>query len=108
VTRPLPPAAQLAALAGDSLWAVGITLAITLPLLLLLPDKRLRSRRWRVVAAAVVGTTMEVAGCCLSPDPMTQTLVPVAKPFALDGWAGTVATVVSWTGWSREPSPTPC
>jgi hypothetical protein len=23
----------------------------------------------------------------------------VAKPFALDGWAGTVATVVSWTGW---------
>ena len=30
--RPLPPAARLAALAGDSLWAIGITLAITLPL----------------------------------------------------------------------------
>jgi hypothetical protein len=97
--RPLPPAARLAALAGDSLWAVGITLAITLPLLLL-PDGRLRSRRWRVVAvAAVAGTTMEVVGWCLSPGPMTQTLEPVAKPFALDGWAGTVATVVSWTGW---------
>ena len=35
--RPLPPAARLAALAGDNLWAVGITLAVTLPLLLL-PD----------------------------------------------------------------------
>ncbi|HET6748976.1 MAG TPA: hypothetical protein VFL71_06930 [Actinomycetes bacterium] len=77
---------------------MGITLAITLPLLL--PDGRLRSRRWRVVAvAAVAGTTMEVVGWCLSPGPMTQTLEPVAKPLALDGWAGTVATVVSWTGW---------
>ena len=42
--------ARLAALVGDSFWAVGITLAITLPLLLL-PDGRLRSPRWRVVAA---------------------------------------------------------
>jgi hypothetical protein len=40
--RPLPPAARLAALAGDSLWAVGLLLAVTLPLLLL-PDGRLRS-----------------------------------------------------------------
>jgi hypothetical protein len=97
--RPLPPAAQLAALAGDSLWAAGILLGITLPLLLL-PDGRLRSPRWRVVvAAAVVGTTMEVVGWVLSPVPMTQTLEPVAKPFALHGAAGTVATVVSWTGW---------
>jgi hypothetical protein len=97
--RPLPPAAQLAALAGDSLWAVGIPLGLTLPLLLL-PDGRLRSRRWRaVVAAAVAGTTMEVAGWVLSPDPLTQTLEPVAKPFPLHGTAGMVATVVSWTGW---------
>ena len=97
--RPLPLAAQLAALAGDSLWAVGITLAITLPLLLL-PNGRLRSRRWRVVVvAAVAGTTLEVVGWVLSPDPMTQTIEPVAKPFALDGWAGTVATTVSWIGF---------
>jgi hypothetical protein len=97
--RPLPPAAQLAALAGDSLWAVGITLGITLPLLLL-PDGRLRSRRWRVVvAASVAATTTEVVGWCLSPSPMTGTLRPVAKPFALDGGPGTVATVVSWVGW---------
>jgi hypothetical protein len=97
--RPLPPAALLAALAGDSLWAVGLTLVITLPLLLL-PDGRLRSRRWRVVAVlAVVGTTMEVVGWVLSPGPMTQTLVPVAKPFPLGGWAGTAAGTISWVGW---------
>ncbi len=97
--RPLPPAARLAALAGDSLWAVGITLAITLPLLLL-PNGRLRSRRWRVVAvAAVAGTTLEVVGWVLSPGPMTQTLVPVAKPFPLGGWAGTAAGIISWVGW---------
>jgi hypothetical protein len=96
--RPLPPVARLAALAGDSLWAVGLTLAVTLPLLLL-PDGRLRSPRWRVVlVVSVAGTALEVVGWVLSPDPMTQTVKPVAKPFALDGWAGTVATTVSWTG----------
>ncbi|HJW60031.1 MAG TPA: hypothetical protein VJ931_10415, partial [Actinomycetota bacterium] len=97
--RPLPPAAELAALAGDSLWAVGICLAITLPLLLL-PNGRLRSRRWRVVAvAAMVGTAMYVVGWVLSPTPMTQTIEPVAKPFPLGGWAGTAAGIISWVGW---------
>ena len=97
--RPLPLAARLAALAGDSLWAVGLALAVALPLLLL-PTGRLRSRRWRiVVVASVAGTAMNVVGWCLSPDPMTQTLRPVAKPFALDGWAGSAATVVHWVGW---------
>ena len=97
--RPLPPVARLAALAGDSLWAVGICLAITLPLLLL-PNGRLRSRRWRLVAvAAVVGTTVELVGWVLSPTLMTQTLVPVAKPFPLGGWAGMAAGIISWVGW---------
>jgi hypothetical protein len=97
--RPLPPAAHLAALAGDSLWAVGLTLAVTLPLLLL-PDGRLRSPRWRpVLVAAVAGTTLQVVGWTLSPDPLTQTLKPVPKPFPLHGLAGTVATTVSWAGW---------
>jgi hypothetical protein len=97
--RPLPPAARLAALAGDSLWAVGITLAITLPLLLL-PDGRLRSPRWRPVAvAAIAGTAMSVVGWSLAPEPMTQTLRPVAKPFPLHGVAGAVAGTVGWIGW---------
>jgi hypothetical protein len=98
--RPLPPVARLAALAGDSLWAVGICLAITLPLLLL-PNGRLRSRRWRVVAvAAVVGTTVELVGWVLSPVPLTQTIEPVAKPFPLPGVAGTVADTAHWVGWA--------
>jgi hypothetical protein len=97
--RPLPPAARLAALAGDSLWAVGITLAITLPLLLL-PDGRLRSPRWRLAAiAAIVGTATTVVGWCLAPNPMTQTLEPVAKPFPLHGTAGAVAYTAHWIGW---------
>jgi hypothetical protein len=43
---------------------------------------------------------MEVVGWVLSPDPLTQTLRPVAKPFALHGVAGTVATTVSLVGWA--------
>jgi hypothetical protein len=31
---------------------------------------------------------------------MTQTPVPVAKPFALGGWAGEAATTVTWVGWA--------
>jgi hypothetical protein len=31
---------------------------------------------------------------------MTQTIRPVAKPFALGGWAGQAATTVSWIGWA--------
>jgi hypothetical protein len=49
--------------------------------------------------AAVAGTTAEVVGWVLSPDPLTQTLRPVPKPFPLHGLAGTVATTVSWVGW---------
>jgi hypothetical protein len=98
--RPLPLAARLAALVGDSFWAIGIALAITLPLLLL-PDGRLRSPRWRVVVVAtVVGAVLNVAGWWLSPGPMTQTLEPVAKPFALAGWAGSAANAATWAGFA--------
>ena len=31
---------------------------------------------------------------------MTQTLEPVAKPFALAGWAGSAATTVTWAGFA--------
>ena len=100
--RPLPPVARLGALAADTLWAVGITLAITLPLLLL-PDGRLRSPRWRLVAAAAIAATaINVIGWCLSSDPMTQTPVPVAKPFALGGWAGEAAATLSWAGFALQ------
>src|SRR6266498_1105697 len=51
--QPLPLAAQLAAVLGQWLWAPAIALGITLPALLL-PDGRLRSPGWRVVAAGSV------------------------------------------------------
>ena len=96
--RALPVVARLAALTGDTFWSFGLTLAVTLPLLLL-PDGRLRSRRWRVVAvAAVAASTVDVVGWTLSPTPLSQTLKPAAKPFPLHGVAGTIATMVSVAG----------
>jgi hypothetical protein len=60
-----------------------------------------RSRRWRVVAlVAIAGTAVNVLAWSLSSEPMTQTIRPVAKPFALGGWAGEAATTVSWIGWA--------
>jgi hypothetical protein len=96
--RPLSPAARLAALVGDSFWALGVALALTLPLLLL-PDGRLRSRRWRIVlVATVAGAVMNVVGWWFDPAPMTQTFEAAAKPFALTGWAGSAAAATHWTG----------
>jgi hypothetical protein len=99
--RPPPLGAMLAAvIIGDSFWAAGIALAVTLPLLLL-PDGRLRSRRWQVVlVATVAGAVMNVIGWWFSPQPMTQTLEPLAKPFGLAGGAGSAATVVHWAGFA--------
>jgi hypothetical protein len=51
------------------------------------------------MVACVAGTAMNVIGWSVSPEPMTNTLAPLAKPFTLDGWAGSAATAVHWTGW---------
>jgi hypothetical protein len=97
--RPVPPVARYLALIGENFWAIGIVLAIILPLLLL-PDGRLRSPRWRPVAvAAIAATAVQIVAACLDPAPTTQTMEPLAKPFALHGWPGTVAAVIGWTGF---------
>jgi hypothetical protein len=94
--RPLPLAAQVAYVVLQTAWAPAITCGITLPLLLL-PDGRLRSRRWRpVVAAAVAAGVVVVVAGILAPEPPEEALFP--NPLALDGTAGTIATVVSWVG----------
>jgi hypothetical protein len=96
--RPLPLAAQLAAVAGEFYWAPAITLGITLPFLLL-PDGRLRSRRWRVVvAAAVTGAFLITVAGALSPGRTAETPLPITNPFGLAGTAGTIATVVTYIG----------
>jgi hypothetical protein len=96
--RPLPLAAQLGALVGEFNWAPAVALGITLPALLV-PDGRLRSRRWRpVAAAAVVGPVLGMVGGSLIPGQLQETVVPVANPFGLAGMAGTVAAVVGFSG----------
>jgi hypothetical protein len=56
--------------------------------------------RWRQVAvASVAGTAATVVGWVLAPDPMTQTIRPVPKPFPLHGVAGTMANTIHWIGW---------
>jgi two-component system, NarL family, sensor kinase len=93
--RPLPLAAQLAATFGDVVWAPAVSLGMTLPLLLL-PEGRLRSRRWRpVVAASLTGALLIVVGA-LRPVQLVST--PLANPLALRGWAGTAAQVADSVG----------
>jgi hypothetical protein len=96
--RPLPLAAQLGALVGEFNWAPAVALGITLPALLV-PDGRLRSRRWRpVAAAAVVGPVLGLVGGSLLPGQLQETVLPIDNPFGLGGAAGVVAAVVGFTG----------
>ena len=96
--RPLPLAAQFGALIGEFNWAPAVALGITLPALLV-PDGRLRSRRWRpVAAAAVAGPIMGMVGGSLIPGQLQETPIPIDNPFALAGVAGTVAAVVGFSG----------
>jgi hypothetical protein len=96
--RPLALAGQVAVVARETSWAPAIALGITLPLLLL-PDGRLRSRRWRlVVADVIVGVTLLVVGGSLGSQELTGGSVPVDNPFALPGVAGTVAMAVAFGG----------
>jgi hypothetical protein len=96
--RPLALAGQVAVVIRETGWAPAIALGITLPFLLL-PDGRLRSRRWRlVVADAVVGVVMFVVGGSLRSGQLTGGPIPIDNPFGLPGVAGRVATVVVFTG----------
>jgi hypothetical protein len=96
--RPLPLAAQLSALVGEFNWAPAVAFGITLPALLV-PDGQLRSRRWRVVAAAAVaGPVLAMVAGSLIPGQLQETVLPIDNPFGLAGVAGTVAAVVGYSG----------
>ena len=111
--RPLPLIAQLVAVVADFGWAPAIALGVTLPALLL-PDGRLRSRRWRVVVAtSVAGVALALVGGTLAPGSLeNQPAVPIANPFGLAGTAGTVAGVVAVIGvllhWASLPAAAAC
>jgi hypothetical protein len=96
--RPLPMLAKLDAIATEYNWAPAIAFGITLPALLV-PDGRLRSPRWRpVAAAAVAGPVLGLLGGTLAPGRLEETVVPIDNPFGIGGVAGTVAAVVGFTG----------
>jgi hypothetical protein len=96
--RPLPLAAKLVVVVGELNWAPAIAYGITLPALLV-PDGRLRSRRWRpVVAAAAVGPVVGVMLGSLAPGRLEETVVPIANPLGLEGASGKVASAVGLIG----------
>jgi hypothetical protein len=79
-------------------WVPAMALGLTLPFLLL-PDGRLRSRRWRlVVADTVVGVVLLMVGRALAPGQLTGGPVPVDNPFALSGVADKLATAAVIAG----------
>jgi hypothetical protein len=94
--RPLPLAAQVAAVFGEFSWAPATVLGVTLPALLV-PDGRLRSRRWRPVAAtSMVAAVLVVVGGGLAPAQLED--LPIANPFGLAGPAGAVAVLLANVG----------
>jgi hypothetical protein len=94
--RPLPLAVQVTYLLVQPLWAPAIACGVTLPLLLL-PDGRLHSRRWRlVVAAAVASPLLVVAAGSLLPGPPEELLFE--NPLALGGVAGKIAAGAAGVG----------
>jgi len=94
--RPLPLAAQAAAVYGEFSWAPATVLGVTLPALLV-PDGRLRSRRWRAVAATgVAAAALVLVGGGLAPARLED--LPIANPFGLAGPAGAVAAMAAGAG----------
>jgi hypothetical protein len=94
--RPLPLLAQVAAVYGEFSWAPATVLGVTLPALLV-PDGRLRSRRWRpVVAAGVASAVLVLVGSGLSPLRLEN--LPIANPFGLAGTPGAVAGFLAGVG----------
>ena len=94
--RPLPLAAQVAAVCGEFNWAPATVLGVTLPALLV-PDGRLRSPRWWPVAARGLAAAVRVVvGGGLAPARLENT--SIANPFGLSGPAGAVAGMLVAAG----------
>jgi hypothetical protein len=105
--RPLPFVAQVAAAFGEYGWAPAIALGVTLPALLL-PNGRLRSRRWRlVVVSSATGAVLAVVAGALAPGPLQE--MGIDNPLGLAGPAGDVAAALTIVGvllhwWSLPPA----
>jgi hypothetical protein len=105
--QPLPLPAKLQAVAEVTLWAPAIALGVTLPALLV-PTGRLRSPRWRVVAAAAIaGPATFVVGALLIPGTTTDTVVPFDNPLGQPGLLGEVAKAMVATGLALHAASLP-
>ena len=105
--QPLPLLAKLQAVAEVTLWAPAIALGVTLPALLV-PTGRLRSPRWRVVAAAAIaGPATFVVGALLIPGTTTDTVVPFDNPLGQPGFLGEVAKAMVATGLALHAASLP-
>ena len=94
--RPLPLTAKLGAVVGEYNWTPAIAYGITLPALLV-PNGRLRSRRWRpVVAAAAVGPVIGLIAGGLAPG-SSRSRPSHPQPVRAGRLAGAVAAAVGLT-----------
>jgi hypothetical protein len=94
--RPLPLVAQAAAVYGEFNWGPATVLGVILPALLV-PDGRLRSRRWRPVAATgVAAGALVLVGDALAPVRLED--LQIANPFGLAGSAGALAATAAAAG----------
>jgi hypothetical protein len=108
--RPVPLGALAVVDTGNLSWAPGIALGVTLPALLL-PNGRLRSRRWRlVVVSSVTGVFLTVVVGALVPGPLEE--LGIENRLGLPGPAGKVAGVLTIVGivlhWLSVPPAAVC
>jgi signal transduction histidine kinase len=94
------PGGDFVAWLSMCLWLVGIAPGVFL--ILLFPDGRLPSRRWRIVAwAAIFGTLLAVFGNALMPEYLYLTHPYVDNPFGIVGVIGGGFTTYELFGASR-------
>ena len=90
------PAGRVAAWIDNWIWLPGLVLPMSL-LLLVVPDGRLLSSRWRLAMVAVVGgTALASAGLSGSPTFELGTAESIENPLALDPGVWHVAAVVGF------------
>ena len=77
----------VAASVNDSSWVIGVLFSVGLPLLLF-PDGRTRSRRWRwLLRLMVLGTVVAFAASMASVDPVpspVDTAIPLRNPWGIE------------------------